>query len=100
MLVLEAEQLAQVLAILDAHLPGNVQVGVFGSRLEPERVKPMSDLDLVLEAAEPLSLSLLAELREAFDESVLPFKVNLLDRCCVDPAFGRIIDAAKLPLER
>jgi predicted nucleotidyltransferase len=100
MLVLEAGELAQVRAILRAHLPDAVQVGVFGSRVEPERVKPMSDLDLVLEGTEPLPLSLIAELREAFDESALPFKVDLVDRCCVDPAFGAIIDAAKLPLER
>jgi predicted nucleotidyltransferase len=100
MLVLEAGELAQVRAILGAHLPAAVQVGVFGSRVEPERVKPMSDLDLVLEGTEPLPLSLIAELREAFDESALPFKVDLVDRCCVDPTFGAIIDAAKLPLER
>lgn len=99
-LALEAGQLAQVRAILGAHLPETVQVGVFGSRVEPERVKPMSDLDLVLEGPAPLPLSLMAELREAFDESVLPFKVDLVDRCCVDPAFGAVIDAAKLPLER
>jgi uncharacterized protein len=57
----------------------------------------MSDLDLSLEASEPLPLTILACLGEAFDESPLPWKVDLVDRATVTKAFGRIIDAAKLP---
>ena len=43
--------------------------------------------DLALEAA---------ELAEAFDESALPWKVDLVDRATVSEAFGRIIDAGRI----
>jgi predicted nucleotidyltransferase len=93
----DAEELALVRQILAAHLPEEVRTSVFGSRAGgvPKR---FSDLDLVLEGPEPLSLSLLARLAEAFDESSLPWKVDLIDRRSVDAGFGQIIDAAKIPL--
>jgi len=100
-LALTASELAQVRAILAAHLPPGVLVGVFGSRARgPEggRAKPFSDLDLVLEGDAPLPLSLLAALAEAFDESALPWKVDLVDRHAVTDAFGAIIDASRVPL--
>ncbi|MBB4857284.1 putative nucleotidyltransferase [Novosphingobium chloroacetimidivorans] len=86
-----------VRSILRAHLPGDVQVAVFGSRAGG-RVKPFSDLDLVLEGPGPLSLSLLGTLADAFDESLLPIKVDLVDRLSVDESFGAIVDATKVPL--
>lgn len=96
-LALTADELAQVQAVLAAHLPTDVLVGVFGSRATGA-AKPFSDLDLVLEGEGPLPLALLAELAEAFDESALPWKVDLVDRRTVTEAFGAIIDAARLPL--
>jgi predicted nucleotidyltransferase len=96
-IILGADEEAEVRAILARILPAGVSVGVFGSRAGGTP-KPWSDLDLVLEAGEgPVPLSVLAELAEAFDESALPWKVDLVDRACVTPAFGRIIDAGKVP---
>lgn len=82
-----------------AHLPDDVMVTVFGSRAGG-RVKPFSDLDLVLEGPARLSLSLLGTLADAFDESLLPFKVDLVDRLSVSESFGAIVDATKVPLPR
>lgn len=96
-LALTAGELAQVCAILADHLPPGVRVGVFGSRAGGTP-KPFSDLDLVLESEAPLPLPLLAELAEAFDESALPWKVDLVDRRAVTDAFGAIIDASRVPL--
>lgn len=96
-LALTASELAQVRAILAAHLPPDVRVDVFGSRAKGA-AKPFSDLDLVLEGDAPLPLSLLAALAEAFDESALPWKVDLVDRLAVTDAFGAIIDAGRVPL--
>ncbi|MDF8332919.1 nucleotidyltransferase domain-containing protein [Novosphingobium cyanobacteriorum] len=93
----EAER-AEVLEVLARHLPPGVSVGVFGSRAGGAP-KSWSDLDLVLEGPEPLPLALLAELAEAFDESPLPWKVDLVDRHTVAEGFGRIIDAARIPLD-
>ena len=97
MLAVAPEQLAEIRAILARHLPENVSIGVFGSRAGGNP-KPWSDLDLVLEGPEPLPFSLLGTLAEAFDESALPWKVDLVDRRAVSEAFGRIIDATRKEL--
>lgn len=84
--------------ILRRHLPPGTRVFVFGSRAAG-RVKPWSDLDLSIEANEPISFIALATLREAFDESDLRWKVDLVDRATVSEAFGKIIDAHKIALD-
>lgn len=97
MLVLTPDELAQVHTVLARHLPSGVRVGVFGSRAGGSP-KPWSDLDLVLDGQGPLPLALLATLAEAFDESTLPWKVDLIDRRVVSDAFGAIIDAGAVAL--
>lgn len=97
MLAIGPEQLVEIQAILTKHLPQGVSVGVFGSRAGGNP-KPWSDLDLVLEGAGPLPLSLLGALAEAFDESALPWKVDVVDRNAVTPAFAQIIDATRREL--
>lgn len=49
--------------------------------------------------ARTLPLSLLGALAEAFDESALPWKVDIVDRRTVGAAFGQIIDATRHELE-
>jgi predicted nucleotidyltransferase len=90
-------EIAEVRAVLAAHLPAGISVGVFGSRAGGQP-KPWSDLDLVLEGDSPLPLALLARLAEAFDEAKLAWKVDLVDRRAVSEAFGRIIDASRVDL--
>lgn len=97
MLAIDPEQLTEIKAILARYLPQGVSVGVFGSRARGNP-KPWSDLDLVLEGPEPLPFSLLGALTEAFDESALPWKVDVVDRNAVAPAFARIIDATRREL--
>lgn len=80
-------------AILRRHLPATARVRVFGSRAGGDP-KPRSDLDLAIEAPESLPLPLMAELAEAFAESRLRWKVDIVDRRTVSEAFGRIIDAS------
>lgn len=96
-LALTAPELATVRAILAAHLPPGTTAAVFGSRARGT-AKPWSDLDLALEGPSPLPLATLAALAEAFDESDLPWKVDLVDRATTTPAFGAIIDADKVSL--
>lgn len=90
-------ELVEVRRVLREHLPGSVAVHVFGSRAGGEP-KPWSDLDLVLEGESALPICVIAELAEAFDESPLSFKVDLVDRKTVSGAFGAIIDAHKVAL--
>ena len=95
---MSAEERAIVQGILARHLPPDVRVYVFGSRARGT-TKRWADLDLSLEGDAPLSLAVLGDLREAFDESLLPWKVDLVDRTTVDEVFGRIMDEDKVPLE-
>ncbi len=46
----------------------------------------------------PTPLPALARLAEAFDESDLPWKVDLVDRTGLAPAFAAIVDAQKVAL--
>jgi type I restriction enzyme S subunit len=71
------------------------QVWAFGSRAT-WTAKPFSDLDLVVSGDEPLSLMQIAELREAFQESALPFKVDILDGHAVSPTFRAVINSQKV----
>ena len=72
---LSDEQRALVETLLARHLPG-VEAWAFGSRVKGN-ARPWSDLDLVVFAA-PAQETAVAELREAFEESDLPFRVDLL----------------------
>ena len=86
---------ALVRDILLAHLPKGVRVWVFGSRAT-WRAKPYSDLDLALEASEPLPDDLVADLADDFKESDLPWKVDVLDLNAIAPSFRALIDKGKV----
>lgn len=87
-----------VKAILRAHVPER-QVCAFGSRAR-QCAKPYSDLDLAIMCDEPLSLDVLAALNEAFAESDLPWKVDVVDWARMGDAFRRIVERDKVVLQR
>jgi nucleotidyltransferase substrate binding protein (TIGR01987 family) len=64
--------------ILAAHLPPGARVWVFGSRASG-RARRYSDLDLAIDAGRPLGFGETEVLREAFDDSDLPCKVDVVD---------------------
>lgn len=68
----------ELISSLLAELPPDYEVWAFGSRVTG-KARRFSDLDLVLIAPGPVPLELLAKLEQAFSESTLPFKVDLLD---------------------
>ena len=74
---LDPELLDAVVAILDRHVPDR-DVRVIGSRVSG-RAKRFSDLDIVIGGAPPLDLAALARMREDFEESDLPFSVDLIE---------------------
>ena len=69
-----AEQRRTVLALLNRHLP-DTAVWACGGRVKGTS-RPASDLDLVV-FARPEQSARVAELRDAFEESNLPFRVDL-----------------------
>ncbi|MCH4092082.1 nucleotidyltransferase family protein [Acetobacter sp.] len=76
---------AIVLRILNEIVPDR-EVRVFGSRVTG-KAKPFSDLDLAIMGDEPLPLETQVRLEEAFSESDLPWKVDVLDWSQVDAGF-------------
>ena len=91
------EDFDTVKAILHAHLPGR-EVWAFGSRAR-RCAKPYSDLDLVIMGDESLSLDVLAALNEAFAESDLPWKVDVVDWARMSDAFRRIVEQGRVVLQ-
>lgn len=83
--------------ILQQYLSG-YPVWAFGSRVSGP-CKPYSDLDLAIVGTQPLSFALLAEVAEAFSESDLPWKVDLIDWSTTSQAFRQRILARKLVLQ-
>jgi predicted nucleotidyltransferase len=89
MLNLTPEQLSAVKLILDKFVP-NCEVRMFDSRLNA-KVKKYADLDIAVVGKGKIPLRKLVELREAFEESDLPFRVDLLDWHRLSPEFKKII---------
>ncbi|MBF0524587.1 MAG: nucleotidyltransferase domain-containing protein [Deltaproteobacteria bacterium] len=67
-------QREEIMTLLSRYLPG-VKIWAFGSRVKSS-ARPHSDLDLVA-FAKPDQKTRLSELKEAFEESSLPFRVDL-----------------------
>lgn len=89
------EHYALVTHILKCHLPPTAMVWVFGSRAKGT-ARPYSDLDLLIDAGQPLSLSVRANLAYDFDESNLPYKVDIVDNATIDNAFRTTIEAERV----
>ena len=85
-----AEQRKTVLTLLKRHLP-NTTAWVYGSRTN-WTARPQSDLDMVVFAT-PEQSARVSDLREAFEESNLPFRVDLFVWDTVSEEFRKQIEA-------
>ncbi len=92
MIDLRLDQLDIVKSILAAHVP-DTEVRVFGSRVT-WTAKDYSDLDLVIVGQEKINRKTLYGLAEAFEESALPFRVDVLDWHRISEAFRQVIEEA------
>lgn len=96
-LALSPKHLRLVQDILAAHLPPGAQVWVFGSRASG-RAWRYSDLDLAIDVGRRLTHDERAILAEAFSESDLPYRVDVVDWRSLEERFRGIIAAQRLPL--
>ena len=85
----DAQDLETVCNILRKHVPTR-RVVVFGSRATG-RSKPFSDLDLAVLGDAAVPSPILAALADDFDESSLPFRVDVVDWATTTQAFQDII---------
>jgi predicted nucleotidyltransferase len=86
-----------VLNILRAHLPPSTKAWVFGSRTTG-RARRYSDLDLAIDAGRRLTLDETARLSEAFSESNLPYRVDLVDWHDINDHWRQAIVAERVAL--
>jgi predicted nucleotidyltransferase len=86
-----------VLNILRAHLPPSTKAWVFGSRATG-RAGRYSDLDLAIDAGRRLTLDETAGLSEAFSESDLPYRVDVVDWHDINDRWRQKIVAERVAL--
>ena len=75
---LSPDDLRTVQRILAFWAPG-ISVFAYGSRVHGRHVKPFSDLDLCLRGTARVPDRTLGEVRDAFDISGLPMRVDVVD---------------------
>ena len=94
---LSADHKQLVLNILRADLPPAAKAWVFGSRVTG-RSRRYSDLDLAIDAGRRLTLDEMARLSEAFSDSDLPYRVDLIDWQNIDDVWRQAIAGERVAL--
>ena len=93
---LTAAQREEVAALLQRYLP-DTEVWAYGSRVK-FTAKPHSDLDMVAFTSKEQSQAV-ADLREAFEEDYLPFRVDLFVWDEIPEKFHRNIEKERVVLQ-
>ena len=88
---LTPKHLEMIQRILAEHIP-ECEIRAFGSRVK-WTAKDYSDLDLAIVGSEPLSRRQLRQLKEAFEESDLPIRVDVADWQSLSDWFKKVIAA-------
>ncbi len=90
MIDVSPSQLETITRILSEHVP-SCEVRAFGSRAT-WTAKDYSDLDLAVVCDRALGLDALSRLKEAFEESDLSFRVDVLDWHAISASFQKVIE--------
>ena len=94
---LPADHRRLVLNILRANLPAGAKAWMFGSRAT-SRARRYSDLDLAIDAGRRMTFDEIARLSEAFSDSDLPYRVDLVDWHDINDRWRRTILAERVAL--
>jgi type I restriction enzyme S subunit len=84
--------------ILQTHVP-ECEVRAFGSRIT-QTAKPYSDLDLVVVGKERLANKIIYALKDDFEESDLPFRVDVLDWYSISKEFRKVVEKNFLVIQK
>jgi type I restriction enzyme S subunit len=90
MICVSESELEIILDILRKYVP-DCEVRAFGSRYKWTS-KEYSDLDIAIVGKEKMPPRLLGGIRDAFEESDLPYRVDVLDWLALTPEFQAIIE--------
>lgn len=95
------DHLEIVQKILNQYLPKDVRVWAFGSRAK-WTAKDFSDLDIAIEheAGKKISPELLTQLKDAFEESIIPYKIDVVDWHSITESFRKIIEQDRVELPK
>jgi type I restriction enzyme S subunit len=88
----------EISLILKNYVP-EYPVWAFGSRVKGT-AKAYSDLDLAIITQQPLSVTTMASLKEAFDESNLSIRVDVVDWAATSGVFRKIIEHDKVVVQK
>lgn len=91
MIYADPESLALVKKILRVFLPEGFKVAAFGSRVTGVRLKKYSDLDLCVMGDRPMTSREVSDLKDAFTNSNVPYRVDIVDWNDTSPEFQAII---------
>lgn len=80
----QAERVKQILS------PYPYAFYVYGSRAK-NTARSLSDLDICIKSEKPLSIHVLAEIDARFEDSDLPFKVDVREWCALSARFKSLI---------
>jgi len=94
---LKPEHRAIVQTILRDHLPEHAQVWVFGSRATGKAHRG-SDLDLAIDAGQKLPPDIESALHFAFEDSDLPWTVDIVDMHSIQGIFRQNVERDRLSL--
>ena len=90
MIAASSEEFEIIINILNAHIKKG-KVYAFGSRYKNNN-KKFSDFDIAIDTGEKLSFEFLNILKDAFEESDLPYRVDIIDYNNISDRFKKIID--------
>jgi predicted nucleotidyltransferase len=89
----------EIVRAIVSHFAHGKEVRAFGSRTSGN-ARRHSDLDLVIMTEQPLDAAVLAKITEAFSDSVLPFKVDVLDGASLEESFRRLILEGSIVIQK
>lgn len=92
MICASQNELDTIRVILEKHVPKG-KVFVFGSRFTWTN-RDYSDLDLAVDIGRPMSIDERGKLCEAFEESNLPYRADVVDYRSISPEFKKIVDSS------
>ncbi|MGC9386704.1 MAG: nucleotidyltransferase family protein [Hydrogenovibrio sp.] len=97
MLQLTEQQRQQVINIINSMRSEPLEIYAYGSRTK-DQARPYSDLDLLVKAQQKLPIETLYKLKDAFEFSDLPFRVDIQDWYAMDDGFKANIESSLIQI--